>query len=91
MKKNPLIWLSFAAFLVGCVSFTTAGELAYMTADELKGFINDSNVIILDVRSRSDWTNSEEKIVGAVRADPKDLSTWPMDTFKDKSLVLYCA
>ena len=91
MKSNCLIWLSLTAILVGCISLSTADGIPYMTADELRGELNNPDLLILDVRRDGDWTGSDEKVVGAVRADPKNTGAWPMDTFKGKTLVLYCA
>ena len=62
-----------------------------MSKEELKGQLQNPEVIIIDVRSGGDWLNSDQKITGALRADPKDQGSWPMDMFKDKTLVLYCA
>ena len=91
MKSNCLLWLLLTAILVGCISFSTADEIPYMTLDELREQMNSPDMLILDVRTGSDWTGNDEKVVGAVRADPKKPSAGPMDTFQGKTLVLYCA
>ncbi len=38
-----------------------------------------------------DWSSSEYKIQGAVRASYAEFSTWSSSLDKDKTIVLYCA
>jgi rhodanese-related sulfurtransferase len=47
--------------------------------------------VLIDVRAGKDWTESDTKIKGAVREDPKEFSSWADKYPKDKTLVLYCA
>ena len=49
------------------------------------------DVIILDVRTGSDWKASEFKIKGADRASSDNVDSWAAKYAKDKTLVLYCA
>ena len=95
MKKMILTlkMLSFgliASFLL-TISPVTAAEVGLMSIDELKQSLNDENLVILDVRTGRDWSSSEFKITGAVRAAPPDFDQWVSTLDKDKTLVLYCA
>lgn len=93
MKNIPVQWLAVVVIvlLVGSHPNATAGDVPLMTKAELRGHMQNPDVIIIDVRNGSDWTGSDQKIAGALRADPKDQDSWPLETFKDKTLVLYCA
>ncbi len=75
------------------VPFSTAlgKNIALITKEELKPLLNDTNVVIIDVRGGRDWSSSEFKIKGAVHGDPKKVAEWQKNYPKDKKLVLYCA
>jgi rhodanese-related sulfurtransferase len=53
--------------------------------------VGKSDVVIVDVRTTSDWTSTHSKIRGAVREDPKTVNAWAGKYPKDKTLVFYCA
>jgi hypothetical protein len=57
--------------------------------DELKKLLNDSGIILIDVRYTPNWKKSGQKVAGAVREDPNDISTWVGKYKKDQRLVLY--
>jgi len=62
-----------------------------MTKEYLKGLLSNSDLAIVDVRFRRDWTCSDLKIKGAVREDPENIESWANKYSKDKTIVLYCA
>lgn len=62
-----------------------AQEAPKIAKEEVLGMIGNPDVIIIDVRSRGD----ELKIKGAVREDPKNVSSWIDKYPKDKLLVFY--
>ena len=66
-----------------------ASDVKLMTKEELKGRLDDANLVIVDVRTGRDWDASEFKIKGAVRAEAKKVTELKAD--KDKTLVIYCA
>jgi rhodanese-related sulfurtransferase len=68
-----------------------AQEAPKITKEEVLGMFSNSDVIIIDVRSGGDWNGSELKVKGAIREDPKRVSSWIDKYPKDKSLVFYCA
>ena len=53
--------------------------------------LGNPDLIILDVRSGMDWTDSDLKIKGAIREEPDDIKSWANKYPKNKTLVLYCA
>jgi hypothetical protein len=65
--------------------------VAKITKEELKGKLDDPNVVIVDVRLGKDWKASESKIKGALRVEPGDVLSLAEKYPKDKMLVFYCA
>lgn len=82
-------------FLVSIICFTAlpalAGDVKLMTAAELKNMFGSKELVILDVRSGRDWSTSELKITGAIRANGDDFDNWANSYPKEKTIVLYCA
>lgn len=72
-------------------SMAVAQEVPKITKEEVKGMLDNAEVIILDVRLGRDWEDSKLKIKGAIREDPRKVSSWIDKYAKDKSLVFYCA
>ena len=66
-------------------------DVPRITKEELKEKLGNPDVVIVDVRIGKDWKASEFKIKGAVRADPKKITSWAEKQEKEKTLVLYCA
>lgn len=88
MKKLILL-LSFLFLSTGLQA--VAAEVPLMSKDELKAQISSETLVILDVRSGRDWSSSEFKIQGAIRAPGSKIGQWSKDYKKDQALVLYCA
>jgi rhodanese-related sulfurtransferase len=66
------------------------GEAPRITTQKLSTLLDDPGVVIVDLRHDLFWEDSAEKIPGAVRGTPKDVS-WAKEYPKDTFLVLYCA
>ena len=82
--------LTFVA--IGIFALTASGqEVPRITTEELRGILDNSSLIVIDVRSEGDWNGSELKIKGAVREDPRKVSSWIDKYTKEKTLVFYCA
>jgi rhodanese-related sulfurtransferase len=82
-------------FLVSIICFTAlpalAGNVRLMTSTELKNMLGSKELVVLDVRSGRDWSTSELKITGAIRANGDDFNSWANSYPKEKKIVLYCA
>jgi rhodanese-related sulfurtransferase len=82
-------------FVVGLICLTAlpalSGSGKLMTTTELKDMLGSQDLVILDVRSGRDWSTSEVKITGAVRANGDDFGSWANSYPKEKTIVLYCA
>ncbi len=68
-----------------------ASSVGLISKEELKAELGSENVIVLDVRAGRDWSTSEFKIPGAIRASGNEFSNWADSYDKDKKIVLYCA
>jgi len=90
------IWLMIAVLAItayGVLAPTGAhaAEAARMDKDELKAKLGNSEVVIIDVRSYTDWFFSGDQIKGAVRENYRDFDGWFAKYPKEKTIVLYCA
>lgn len=85
----------FIAFVVvfvvsGCASSPFADDaVSRMSKEELKQRLGAPDLIILDTRTGNDWNDSNQIILGAVRAEPKEFSKWAEAYPKDTTIVLY--
>jgi rhodanese-related sulfurtransferase len=92
MKKRLFIALLLIFFATGILAtFTQAADVSRMTKDELKEKLGNPDLVILDVRAKKDWKDSDSKIQGAIREDPDSVKSWAEKYAKDKTVVLYCA
>jgi hypothetical protein len=94
--KNPLgtmMLIAAMSIIIGACSLDSMAteEVPLMTKDELRSRLDKPDTVILDVRSGSDWTSSDQKISGALRSDPKAFSKWSNIYPKKDTIVLYCA
>jgi hypothetical protein len=89
-----VVVLALAVFLV-CESWRVAygadKDVPRVERETLKGWLGDPNVLLIDVRAAKDWQESDKKIKGAQRQDPKKVKTWAAGLSKEKKIVLYCA
>lgn len=92
MKSRTAAWvvlaLAFSGYLVAPV---LGADAPRMEKDQLKASLGNSGVVIIDVRSYTDWLLSNDKIKGAVRENYRDFENWGTKYPKDKTIVLYCA
>jgi rhodanese-related sulfurtransferase len=92
MKKRLLTTALLIFLMVGILAtFATSADVPRMTRDELKAMLGNPDLVILDVRAKKDWKDSDSKIQGAIREDPDSVKSWAEKYSKDKTFVLYCA
>jgi hypothetical protein len=92
MKKRLLIATLLIFSMAGVFTASAkSAEAPRMTKDKLKGMLGSPDLVIVDVRTESGWTESDLKIKGAVREDPGAVESWAIKYPKDKTLVFYCA
>jgi 3-mercaptopyruvate sulfurtransferase SseA len=85
-----LLFMVLAALLTGCGP-SPGSEVPRVDKDTVKGWLDDPEVMIIDVRSSGDWTGSDKKIKGAVRQDANKVDSWAPGLSKEEKIVLYCA
>ena len=93
-RKRALPFMNVVAILsiVGLfATYAFAGDVPRITKEELKKMMGAPDLVIVDVRVDKDWASGDAKIKGAVKENPKDISSWVNKYPKDKTLVFYCA
>jgi predicted sulfurtransferase len=68
-----------------------AAEAPRMEKTELKTKLDHPEVVVIDVRSYTDWLLSGDKIKGAVRENYRDFDGWHAKYPREKTIILYCA
>jgi rhodanese-related sulfurtransferase len=86
-----IVLLGVFIVLVGCTKIHSSKDIPSITKEELKAKLGSPDLVLIDVRTGSDWEKSDEKITGALRMDPESVDTWVGTLPKDKEIVLYCA
>jgi rhodanese-related sulfurtransferase len=60
--------------------------------EDLKELIaSHRDIILLDVRRKTDYDADKETLPGAVRRDPDNADEWSKELPRDKDVVIYCA
>jgi rhodanese-related sulfurtransferase len=88
---NVLITTLLALVVMGASLPATAAEAQRMSKETLKAMTDNTDVVIIDVRSNRDWKSGDLKIAGAVREKALQTATWASKYDKHKTYVLYCA
>jgi rhodanese-related sulfurtransferase len=89
--RKILSWtLVLAVSLALAVPCLAATKVPLVSQKTLKSWLNDPNVMIIDVRLFS-YNTSKRKIKGAVRKDPFNVDSWSGTLPKNKKIVLYCS
>ena len=60
-----------------------------ISVHQAKQLLNNSDVIIIDVRQYRNWWRSSKKILSAVREDPSKVDQWAKKYPKENSLIFY--
>ncbi len=81
--------LAAAAVLATVVAAASEGEVPKMSKEEARASLDRSEITVIDVRQPHHWEASDSKIPGAIREDPKEISSWADKYPKDRALLLY--
>jgi hypothetical protein len=96
MRVNKILFLltlllTTGAMILGVIVISSgADRIPRISVEDLKAKLGSSDLLVIDVRTDSDWKNSKEKILGAAREDPSRASEWIHKYPRDKMLVFYC-
>jgi rhodanese-related sulfurtransferase len=82
--------IMLTALLCATSFVASAAAVPRISIDELNMRLGESDLVILDVRSGQDWSQSDKQIVGSVRVNPGAVNQWAGNYPKDKVIVLYC-
>ena len=77
------------AVLGASANLATAEDVSLIGKEELKSMLGNPDVIVVDVRSDRQWSESDWKIPGALHENPRHSKSWAKDYPKDKTLVIY--
>jgi rhodanese-related sulfurtransferase len=90
-KLRMTLGLVFMILIAFTMPVYGAEDVPRISTEQLKDILGNPDLILLDVRTEKDWGESDRKIVGAVRVDPDDVSSWAGDYTEDQKIILYCA
>ena len=92
MKKWVLLAaLGILIVFIGCTTVQRTQDVPRVPKDQLKAKLGSPDMVLIDVRTESDWQKSDEKITGAIRMDPETVDVWAATLPRDKEIILYCA
>lgn len=80
--------LAVAALPVGAPA---ADQPPRITKEQLRTWLGDPAVSIIDARTESEWKGGDTKIPGAARGGLQGVGSWANDFPKDRTLVIYCS
>jgi len=90
-QKHFVLALTLLSLTAVWVSSVVAADIARITKEELKTMMDNTKVVIVDVRTNPEWNISKVKIKGAVREDPTKVKSWIKKYPPDKTFVFYCS
>jgi hypothetical protein len=91
-KLRTFLGLAFLLlFAFAMPAYGGGDEVPRISTEQLKEILGSSDLVVLDGRIRKDWKKSDIKIVGAIKIDPHDVSSWAGDYSKDQKIVVYCS
>jgi len=97
LNKNKFIRRGTVACIIFLLIYSWTGfsaadndkNVPAISVHQVKQLLNNSDVIIIDVRKYRNWWRSSKKILSAVREDPSKIDQWAQKYPKDKSLIFY--
>ena len=86
-----VIFISLFLFAATAEKGCSIPHVRMITKDDLKAWLGEPGLAIIDVRIDKSWDLSDKIIKGAVHENPDDVKAWSGKYPKDKKIVLYCA
>ncbi len=83
-----LVWAFVLGTPLSLVAFGN-GDYGKISVQQLNACLGAPDQIIIDVRDSNSWTKSKLKIMGAIRENSEDVSSWAGKYPRDKRIVLY--
>ena len=92
MDRRAMGWMAMILSLgvvLAIVVPAMSQEIPRISKEDLQEMLGRPDVVIVDVRTDSDWKESPVKVKGAVREEPDKVDSWIEKYPKDKTLVFY--
>lgn len=89
LRIAPMLLLACLGLVLFTCAKSPSESIPTITKEQLKRSLNDPNVVVIDVRVASHWTESYLKVKGAVHEDPTMLALWLNKYPKGKMIVFY--
>jgi len=97
LNKNKFTRRGTVACIIYLLIFSSAGfsaadndkNVPAISVHQVNQLLNNSDVIIIDVRKYRNWWRSSKKILSAVREDPSKVDQWAKKYPKENSLIFY--
>jgi hypothetical protein len=92
--NRKYIFLSLLVFFILIarpVLFAAETEAPRITAGGLKDMLGNPDLVIIDVRTESEWKKTDLKIRGAVWEYSEEVESWAKKYPENKVYVLYCS
>ena len=92
MKWKRLRWIPVVlslGMILAVVLPVMSQEGPRISKEDLKELLGKPDVVIVDVRTGSDWNDSPVKVKGAVREEADKVDSWIEKYSRDTTLVLY--
>mgnify|MGYP006278084837 len=90
--RNVRPWLASLILILMatlCWQSVWADDVPRISVEELRTMLDQNDLVIIDVRPKAQWDNSEFKLPGAVNENPFKAGTWGQFYHKDMTIVLY--
>lgn len=89
MRKVLHVVVALAVSLSLAIPALAGADTLRVDQETVKSWLNDPQVLIIDVRTGQSWEQSNRKIKGAVRQDAREVKQWAAGLPTDKKIVLY--
>mgnify|MGYP006290780471 CR=1 FL=1 len=84
--------VALCVFITLGPAFTQAGTSGpRISKEELRPLLGSPDLVIIDIRTKAQWEESDKKLPKAVHEPPFEASTWGPKYPQDKIIVTYCS
>ena len=90
LLTGAFLTMAALSWLVPVPAIAADDNAPRITKEQLKAKLGEPSVTVIDVRYKANWKKSNQRVAGAVREDPNEISSWAGKYKKDQVLVFYC-
>ncbi len=88
---KQLLSVLLALFCGAATAFAQSGGVPLLSVHQLNERLGAADLVVIDVRTGSDWRSATEKIAGALREHPAAVAEWAPRYDREAVIVLYCS